>query len=82
MSNLILVAACDEAVQAKTLRGLLEAQNITVHMFQGARRRVAWGIPESDVYQIDLHVPENQAAEARAIVQEYFALGKLTPLAK
>ena len=59
-------------LQAELLRGLLEAQGIEVVLNQEGAGR-AYGINVGTLGQVQILVPSHAAAEARQILDDYYA---------
>ncbi len=57
--------------QAEILRGLLEAQGVSVWLLQEPAAR-AIGLQVGPLGEIQLLVPQSQAAQARAVVDAFF----------
>lgn len=67
-----LVAVVHDALQAEILKGLLEAQEIMIHIVREGYQAV-YGITGQASVRIELLAPNDQAEEARQIVMDYNA---------
>jgi hypothetical protein len=72
-----LVTILQDPIQAEILRGLLEAQGITIHIVREGYQ-AAMGIANQASVRIEILAPEDQVLEAKQIVDDYDA-GKFYP---
>ncbi|HEY42845.1 MAG TPA: DUF2007 domain-containing protein [Anaerolineae bacterium] len=70
--EIVVVETTSGMMEAEILRGLLEAQDITVWLLQESAGR-AIGLGVGPLGQVDLMVPADQAAEATRILDDYYA---------
>lgn len=70
--DIIIVETTSGLIEAEILRGLLEANDITVWLLHEAAGK-AIGLSVGPLGQVDLMVPANQAEEARKILDDYHA---------
>jgi hypothetical protein len=68
--GIIVVETTSGIIEAEILRGLLEAQGITVWLSQESAGR-AIGLSVGPLGQVDLMVPADQVAEAKRILDDY-----------
>lgn len=67
-----LVTTVNDPILAEILRGLLEAQGLTIHIVREGYQAV-YGIANQPSVRIELLAPENQAEEARQVVDDYYS---------
>ena len=67
-----LVSILQDPIQAEILRGLLEAQGITIHIVREGYQ-AAYGIANQASVRIEILAPENQVEEAKQILDDYNA---------
>ena len=67
-----LVTVLQDPIQAEILRGLLEAQGITIHIVREGYQ-AAMGIANQASVHIELLAPNDQVDEARQILDDYNA---------
>ena len=70
--EIVVVETTSGMMEAEILRGLLEAQGITVWLLQESAGR-AIGLSVGPLGQVDLMVPADQAEEAKKILDDYHA---------
>jgi hypothetical protein len=68
----VVVGEIAGTIQAEILRGLLEAQGISVKLGQESAGR-AYGLELGPLGTIRILVPENEQAEAESILGDYMA---------
>lgn len=64
----VTVAVCLGELEAQQLRGFLEANGIPV-TFRGEALRVTHGLTLDGLGQVEIQVPADQEAEARALLE-------------
>ncbi len=70
----VVAAKVAGELQGELLKGLLEAQGITVHLaIEGAARAIGITIPQ--LGEVEIMVPDNQLQEAQDIIEQYEAGG-------
>ena len=67
-----LVTVIQDPIQAEILKGLLEAQGITIHIVREGYQ-AAMGIANQASVRIELLAPDNQVEDARQIIEDYNA---------
>lgn len=67
-----LVTVVSDPIQAEILRGLLEAQGVTVHIVREGYQ-AAFGIANQASVRIELLAPNDQVEAARKIIADYNA---------
>ena len=67
-----LVAVVHDALQAEILKGLLEANGITIYIVREGYQ-TAYGITGLASVRIELLAPNDQIDEARQIIEDYNA---------
>ena len=71
-TNWIAIITVQGELQAELLRGLLEAQGITVQLSQEGVARV-YGFSVGPLAEVDILVPENQTSIAEEVIARYQA---------
>jgi hypothetical protein len=67
-----LVTTVSDPILAEILRGLLEAQGLTIHIVREGYQAV-YGIANQPSVRIELLAPEDQVEEARQVVDDYYS---------
>jgi hypothetical protein len=67
-----LVTFVNDPIQAEILKGLLEAQGVTIHIVREGYQ-AAFGIANQPSVRIELLAPNDQAEEAKQIIADYNA---------
>ncbi|NIV10496.1 MAG: hypothetical protein GWN62_04115 [Aliifodinibius sp.] len=67
-----LVTSLNDPIQAEILRGLLEAQGITIHIVREGYQ-AAMGIANQASVRIEILARDDQVAEAKQIINDYNA---------
>jgi hypothetical protein len=66
------ITRVSDPIQSEILKGLLEAQGITVHIVREGYQ-AAYGFANQASVNIELLAPTSQVEEARKIIKEYYA---------
>jgi len=67
-----LVTVLQDPIQAEIIRGLLEAQGITIHIVREGYQ-AAMGIANQASVRIEILAPNDQVVEARQVINDYNA---------
>lgn len=67
-----LVETLHDPIQAEILRGLLEAQDFTVHIVREGYQ-AAYGLANQPSIKIELMVPNDQVAAAKQVLDDYYS---------
>lgn len=67
-----LVTVVNDPIQAEILRGLLEAQGITIHIVREGYQAV-YGIANQASVHIEILAPNDQVEDARQVIEDYNA---------
>jgi len=65
-----LVTILQDPIQAEILRGLLEAQGLTIHIVREGYQ-AAMGIANQASVRIEILAPQNQVDEAKQVLEDY-----------